>query len=215
VKQLLLAVALIAVPVAAFTGFNIYKAGSAPAAESAASLGDLAALQTIIADVQAIAATGDLKAAEVRITDFETAWDKDAATMRPLDTAAWGNVDTAADAALKALRAGTPVAADVTTTLSGLMAELQDPTLVPGGAAADTAAVTMVSGVAVTDANGRPLPCEEMIKQVATGVAGGKIADADKATVTDLQTKALERCNADDDQRADAFSAQALALFSK
>ena len=31
--------------------------------------------------------------------------------------------------------------------------------------------------------------------------------------ITDFQSKALKRCNADDDTRADEFSAQALALI--
>lgn len=54
-----------------------------------------------------------------------------------------------------------------------------------------------------------------MLKSVTDGLASAKLSDAEKAAATDFQTKATERCNADDDQRADAFSAQALALVSK
>ena len=74
-KQLLLAAALIALPVAAFSAFNIYLAGATvSAATPAAGLGDMTVFTIIIADVQTIVATGDLAAAKVRIADFETAW---------------------------------------------------------------------------------------------------------------------------------------------
>ena len=49
-----------------------------------------------------------------------------------------------------------------------------------------------------------------MIRQVRDTL-GGKTAPQ---AVSDLQAKALERCNADDDTRADAFSAQALAMLN-
>lgn len=211
-RQFLLAAALIATPVIAFTGFTLFSSRSSVAV---APLGDMSPFKTIIADVQTFAATGDLKAAEGRITDFETAWDKDAAAMRPLDTMAWGNVDTAADVALDALRAGVPVAGDVTASLSTLMAELDNPALVPGGNIAAMVTPTAVAGVAVTDANGRALPCEDMLKQVAAALGTAKLPAADTAIATDFQSKALERCNSDDDQRADAFSAQALAILVK
>ena len=211
-KQILLAVALIAVPVIGFTGFSMYNA---QASATAASLGDLSPMQTIITDVQKIAATGDFVAAEKRITDFETAWDDAASAMRALDPNAWGNVDQAADGALDALRSTTPAADRVNSTLATLAGSLGNPT---GSAAAPDApivAVTLVSGIAVTDDKGRALPCENMIKAVKAAITTAKLSDADKATVAELQTKALERCNADDDQRADQFSAQALALLPK
>ena len=72
----------------------------------------------------------------------------------------------------------------------------------------------MVGGIAVTDGSGRALPCEVMLKDVAAAIASTTLAAAEKATATDLQTKALERCNADDDSRADEFSAQALVLLT-
>ena len=123
-KQIVLAIALISAPVGAFTAFNFYFVS--PAVANAA-LGDLAPLQTIIADVQKIAATGDFKAASTRITDFETAWDADAAGMRPLNPTAWDNIDGAADKALKSLRKGTPTADVVTPALAALLAALTDP----------------------------------------------------------------------------------------
>lgn len=210
-KQILLATALIALPVAAFTAFEVFLAPVATVvAATVDPLGDLAAMKTIIADVQTIAATGDFTKAEARITDFETAWDDAASAMRALDSNAWGNVDQSADAALDGLRAGTPDGATVTATLADLMAKLEDPA--QAGAAAPKTAVTLVSGIAVTDDAGRALSCETLLTQVADGLAASTLAD--KQPVIDFQTKALERCNADDDTRADGFSAQALGLLA-
>ena len=214
-KQILLATALIALPVAAFTAFEVFLAPVATVVAATVDptvdpLGDLSAMKTIIGDVQTIAASGDFTKAEARITDFETAWDDAASAMRALDSNAWGNVDQSADAALDGLRAGTPDGATVTATLADLMAKLMDPA--QAGAAAPKTAVTLVGGIAVTDDAGRALPCETLLTQVADGLAASTLADVQP--VIDLQTKALERCNADDDTRADGFSAQALGLLA-
>jgi hypothetical protein len=212
-KQILLATALIALPVAGFTGYVMYLAPSAGVAgEAAVSLGDMTPFKTIISDVQGMAGTGDFVAAEKRITDFETAWDDAQPTMRPLNTAAWSTVDDAADAALNALRAGTPAADEVTATLASLGAVLDNPT---AGSDAAPVAATLVNGIAVTDDTGHALPCEDMIGMVRDALPKATLAAADAASVADLQTKATERCNADDDTRADGFSAQALAIITK
>ena len=213
-KQLLLATALIVLPVGAFTAFNLYLTGPGVAATSttaAPGLGDMSAFSAIVTDVQTIAATGDLAAAKVRIKDFETTWDDQATSLRALDGNTWGTIDDAADAALAALRAGTPDAANVDATLTALQATLTTP-IATSAAPVDA---VLVAGIAVTDANGRALPCEVMLKSVADGLATAKLSDADHAAAVGFQTKALERCNADDDQRADGFSAQALALVTK
>lgn len=215
-KQILLAIALIALPVVGFSAFQMYLAPPAAVAATTPAatdpLGDLSAVKKIISDVETIAATGDFVAAEKRITDFETAWDDAASNLRAMDSNAWGNVDQAADDALGALRASQPVAADVTATLAALATSLDNPGNAAGTAPAG--GVTMVSGIAVTDAAGRALPCEVMLKAVADGLAITAIAAADKVAAIDFQTKGLERCNADDDARADGFSAQALALLA-
>lgn len=124
-KQFLLATALILVPVGAFTAFNVYVVG---AAQADASLGDLSPMKAIVADVQKIAATGDLKAASTRITDWESAWDDAESGMRPLNPDAWSRIDAASDAALGALRKGAPTADEVNRTLVDLMAALDNPT---------------------------------------------------------------------------------------
>ena len=219
-RNLLLSVALIAAPVVVFSGAYMVMAPATPVQAAVAqaatpagpSLGDMSAFVTIINDVENISAKGDFTAAEKRITDFETAWDNAAGTLRPINKAFWGNIDDAADAALSALRAKTPDTASVTGTLADLQTAMADPSVSPTNA---PKSVATVAGIATTDENGRALPCEVMLKDVAAGLASAKLAPEVLAQATDFQTKALERCNADDDARADSFSAQALALLSK
>lgn len=204
----MLSATLIAVPVAGFVLVEralILPPADRPAAQGVATLGDLSAYAAIVTDTQAIAATGDLVAAEKRITDLETLWDDNAQKLRAADPAAWGVVDAAADAAFKALRSAAPDAGAVKTTLAALQAALAAP--VP---TTTDQPIQRVQGFAVTDATGRPLPCEQLLGQLKDRLAD-KTATA---AVADLQAKALERCNADDDARANAFSAQALAQLN-
>ena len=126
-KQFLLALLLIAAPVAAFTGFEMKFATTPAVAAGTTSLGDLTSLKTIVTDVQAIADKGNLAAAEMRVRDFENAWDVASKTMKALNKDDWGNVDDAADAAMKDLRESAPDAAKVKVSLAALMASLNDP----------------------------------------------------------------------------------------
>ncbi|UDF30182.1 UNVERIFIED_ORG: histidine kinase [Roseateles sp. XES5] len=123
-KQILLAIALIAAPAAAFTAFELY-ASNVPA--QAANLGDLSSFKAIVADVQGLAAKGDLAGAAKRITDYETAWDQAETAIRPLDQNGWNTIDAASDAALKALRQPDLSADAVNGTLTALMAALDHP----------------------------------------------------------------------------------------
>lgn len=126
-KQFLLATALIAVPVAGFSAFQVYAARASTVANApAASLGDLSAFTTIVTDVQGIAAKGDLAAAKTRIKDFEIAWDQGEKGLKPLDPEHWRMIDDAADAALTAIRADSPSPAAVSETLAALQASLID-----------------------------------------------------------------------------------------
>jgi hypothetical protein len=212
-KQILLALVLIAAPVAIFFAGNTYLVphSAEAAAKASQSLGDLSALKTIINDVDKIANTGDMVAAEKRITDFESAWDDAQPKLQALNGEAWGVVDGAADKALKALRAKSPDAAKVAETLTALSAALDN----PDGAPAAAGGELKVSGIIVSDANGHALPCEVMIKSLKEAIATNKIAQANSDAANDFVAKALERCNADDDTHADEFSAQGLALASK
>jgi len=209
-KQLLLATALIAAPVAVFSGVEYFLFPPAHVATAAEpSLGDMTPFTAIVTDTRSIAATGDLAAAGTRITDLETAWDQAEPQLRARAPVAWGNVDAAADAAFSALRARTPDPAQVTAALDQLLATLANPS---GGNAAGPA--EQVQGIDVTDAAGHPIACEAMLNAVRDGIGAGRAGAADRSKITDLQSRATERCNADDDRRADAFSAEALALMT-
>lgn len=205
-KNLLMSLALIAAPVAVFAGVWAIMPHTQEATASA--LGDLSAFEVIVADTRAIAETGDLTAAEVRITDLDVAWDTAQATLRPLDTAAWGSVDDAADAAFRALRTATPDAATVLGSLDALSATLASPIAGP----VVTGGVTMIGAIAVPDETGHAIPCEEMLRTLGERVAAAPPPAG--TDILDLQTRATERCNADDDTRANAFTAQALNLVS-
>lgn len=94
---------------------------------AAGLLGDLSSLKSIVADVQSIAKTGDFAKAQARITDFETAWDNDEPTLKPMNKKAWHHVDDVADAALKALRTKKPDASEVENALSELAIAIDNP----------------------------------------------------------------------------------------
>ena len=73
-----------------------------------APLGDLSKFRVILADTLAIAKTGNLKAAEKRVTDLETAWDVSANKLKALNPRPWGKLDLALDTVLFELRADKP-----------------------------------------------------------------------------------------------------------
>lgn len=76
-----------------------------------------------------------------------------------------------------------------------------------------TVAVVTIAASAAQAAG--PAPCEDMLKEVRATAMATKLSDADRAKVTALQDKGIERCNADDDKRADDFFSQALKLMGK
>lgn len=81
-------------------------------------------------------------------------------------------------------------------------------------AAAVLSAASALGAYAIP-ASADEVPCEDSLKALRDAVAGAKLNDADKAKVDDLQAKGIERCNADDDARADAFFADAMKILGK
>ena len=199
-KRLLLAFALATMPIAASPVFTL----PAAAATTLTELGDLSALRAIVSDTLTLTTAGDLGRAAARITDFESAWDADASRLRSLASDKWSVIDDASDAAIASLRSANPVPAEATAALTALVEVLDNPSATP----------TKVGRVtAITDANGRALPCEDLLADVRATAAVSPASDADKPKFEELQAKGIERCNADDDKRADEFFAQALALM--
>ena len=76
------------------------------------------------------------------------------------------------------------------------------------------AAVTSAAGL-TSCAYAAEVPCEDMLKTLRDTVAAAKLSDADKAKVAELETKGVERCNADDDKRADGFFTDAMKIMGK
>nr|WP_316655208.1 hypothetical protein [uncultured Gellertiella sp.] len=58
-------------------------------------------------------------------------------------------------------------------------------------------------------------PCEDALRDLRAAKATAKLSDADVKTVEDLEAKVVERCNADDDKRADKFAAEAMKVLGK
>ena len=182
--------------------FSLAVAGNAGfAAVTVSELGDLSAMHTIVADTQALVASNDLAGAKAKIGEFETAWDKAAGDLRGKSAQKWDAIDAASDAALQAVREDSP-AATSDAALTALLAQLDNP------------GATNAAGVVTTDTSGKPLPCEDMLaKYRAVQPKAASLEDTTKAKVAELEAKGLERCNADDDQRADDFFGLALHLL--
>jgi uncharacterized membrane-anchored protein len=86
---------------------------------------EIAKFRTIALDTLARVQADDQTGATARITDLETAWDDDEATLRPMDESAWHILDGRIDGVLKALRASNPDRATETHTLTELLTALQ------------------------------------------------------------------------------------------
>jgi hypothetical protein len=81
--------------------------------------------------------------------------------------------------------------------------------------AATILTVTASLGFIASQAHATAAPCEEMLKDMRAAKATAKLSDADMAKVNDLEAKAIERCNADDDTRSDKFLADAMKILGK
>jgi hypothetical protein len=74
----------------------------------------------------------------------------------------------------------------------------------------------MFAAIAVaTPALADDVPCENMLKDLRAALQNAKPSDADAAKIKELEDKGIERCNADDDARADEFFAQAMKILGK
>lgn len=196
-SHLALAACLFALPIMGDASFST----AAFAAATVSELGDLSAMHTIVADTKALVTANDLAGAKAKITEFETAWDTAASDLRSKSAQKWDAIDAASDAALDAVRADSP-AATSGVALAALLAQLDNPGAVNA------------AGVVTTDTSGKPLPCEDMLaKYRAAQPKVASLDDATKAKVAALEAKGLERCNADDDKRADDFFGQAIQLI--
>lgn len=76
------------------------------------------------------------------------------------------------------------------------------------------AALTMAGLSADAHAAGI-VPCEDMLAELRAAKATVTLSDDVKAEVEALEAKGVERCNADDDRRADAFLAEAMKAMGK
>ena len=81
--------------------------------------------RSITADTLTLVMGGDQAHAKTRITDLETAWDDDEATLRPMDQTAWHYLDGRIDDALSAVRADRPDPTAETQALNQLLTALQ------------------------------------------------------------------------------------------
>ncbi len=210
-KQFLLATTLIVVPTLLFSaGYMALKPNTNNAVQLAADpLGDLSSYQLIVDDLSSNVQGADWQTAKDNAKTLEAQWDDEQPTLQPMDGPAWGNVDTAIDAVLKDVRAPSPDQAQTTTDLDALTVVLNN----PNGGTSGGGGVQQVNGVDVTDANGHALPCESLLKELTAKEQSANLAADVQAKVDELQSKATERCNADDDTRSDAFSAEAISLI--
>lgn len=84
----------------------------------------VAKFRTITQDTLAKVRAGDQTSAAARITDLESLWDDDQATLQPMDPTAWDYLDRGIDDVLKAVRATNPDPVTETQRLTTLLHDL-------------------------------------------------------------------------------------------
>ncbi len=77
------------------------------------------------------------------------------------------------------------------------------------------AALMLGSAGFTTAAHAANQPCEDALKEFRAAKASAKVSADVMKKVDELEAKAVERCNADDDKRADQFVADAMKLLGK
>ncbi|MEU6343364.1 hypothetical protein ABZ883_20775 [Streptomyces sp. NPDC046977] len=85
---------------------------------------EIAKFRTVASDTLAKLNSGDQAAATTRVSDLETAWDDDQATLEPKNEQAWGFLDSEIDQVLTALRDPHPDKATEVKALDTLLTSL-------------------------------------------------------------------------------------------
>ncbi|AYG69723.1 MULTISPECIES: hypothetical protein [unclassified Rhizobium] len=93
------------------------------------ALGDLAQFEAIANDTLKLVESGDMAAAERRITDFKAAWDAAQSQLYPLNNEEWSAIDTAADGAISSLGVKEPSPAGAKLALKELIKAMQNPSM--------------------------------------------------------------------------------------
>jgi uncharacterized membrane-anchored protein len=85
---------------------------------------NISTYRTIVQDTLRLVQAGNTAEAATRITDLETAWDRDQPTLEPLDGTGWAVLDGQIDKALRAVRSASPDPTLQTDALSTLLETL-------------------------------------------------------------------------------------------
>ena len=125
-KKLLMTLALFAAPTVASTVMAVQPS---LAATTISKLGDLTDMQKIVADTLALVEAGKTAEAELRIADYEKAWDANESKLRKLDTETWRKLDDMSDVALSTVRYPTSTTDEKKKDLSDLIRLLDNPML--------------------------------------------------------------------------------------
>lgn len=75
--------------------------------------------------------------------------------------------------------------------------------------------ILTVSAISTGSALAANVPCEDMLSQVREAKSSTNLNATDEKKLAELEAKGVERCNADDDKRADEFFGQALKLLGR
>lgn len=76
-------------------------------------------------------------------------------------------------------------------------------------------ATLAAAGCFASFASAKTVPCEDRLVELRAAISSATLDDADAKSVKDLEAKGVERCNADDDKRANAFFDDALKIIKR
>lgn len=76
-------------------------------------------------------------------------------------------------------------------------------------------ATLATAGCFASLAYAKTVPCEDKLVELRTATHSANLTDPEAAAVKDLEAKGVERCDADDDRRADAFFDDALKIIKR